>query len=685
MAVFEVEKDGKIYEVDAPDINTAIAALTGGNGDMPEGMVLNPATGQVEDLRSAAHPKFKDNRATAANVGGAQGLGLGSLDEVTGAIHGAMNPSTFGESYAYGRDVAREQERRSREQFPGTVAATEIAGGLTTGVALGAPVAGARLTAGGQALTGGLTGAGEGLLYGFLSGEGGAKERAQSAGAYGLLGGAVGTAAPYAIEGGKRAIRAVTNPGRTALDIGSTTASARAIQTAIQRSGKSADEIQGLLDDAARSGQPEFALMDALGNPGQRMASGIARTPGDARTEIVDYLASRQDGQAERISSQVSDALFPNSAPGTDIAIPGQPMIRTRDAALRSASSAEEAVSGLKGARSDAANRAYDAAREGASPVDVRGALAAIDERIGPMQGSGVKGDGIDARLSRYKARLAAPESALKDGETARELSDFDRVLGVKQDVSDDIGAAVRGGRNNEARLLGKLNAQLDAALEAASPGYRQANDSFRTASREIDAVGKGAKASETRRRANDVLREFGNLNPQEKVGFKLGYGNDLLKRIESQSTGANKARQLMTPKRQAELAELGGDRLQGQIGRENTMFETDVIARGGSKTADNMEDISDVGAFDMGLLTNIFTGRWGAAGAQLAQTAGNAMSGQGEKTRAMIGKALMSRDVAAAIKPALDAAKTSAERQKVIQAFVRGASLRLAPMSEMN
>jgi hypothetical protein len=74
------------------------------------------------------------------------------------------------------------------------------------------------------------------------------------------------------------------------------------------------------------------------------------------------------------------------------------------------------------------------------------------------MSGAGVAGDSIDAKLAKYRSRLAASDPANTPvggpGATSGELSDFDRVLGVKQDLQDDMAAAYRAGRNNEYREL---------------------------------------------------------------------------------------------------------------------------------------------------------------------------------------------------------------------------------------
>lgn len=55
-----------------------------GYGTPPEGMVLNPKTGQMEDLRSPIHPAIPQGRVNAAALGTGQGLGFNLLDEAVG-------------------------------------------------------------------------------------------------------------------------------------------------------------------------------------------------------------------------------------------------------------------------------------------------------------------------------------------------------------------------------------------------------------------------------------------------------------------------------------------------------------------------------------------------------------------------------------------------------------------------
>ena len=334
------------------------------------------------------------------------------------------------------------------------------------------------------------------------------------------------------------------------------------------RSGKTAPDVDALIAAAAREGQPEFRLMDALGLPGQRAANGLTRAGGAPGDEVAEFLATRQSGQGERVGSFVEDAF---DVKGT---------------------TAAKTQQGLIDARSTAADAAYDAARGNAAPVDVRGALGVIDTRIGGMKGSGVAGDSIDGKLAGYRDRLAAQPGP--DG-VMRELSDFDRVLGVKQAVQDDIGAAVRAGRNNEARELGKLVKELDAALEGSSDMYRTANDGFRSASKVIDAVDEGALMA-TRGRAADNVPRFGAMAAAEQGAARTGYGDRLLSELENMKyPSTNRALITGSEKRTAEAAAMATDPqlYSSRIARERTMWDTQDKALKGSQTANYQADMA--------------------------------------------------------------------------------------------
>lgn len=580
----------------------------------------------------------------ALQTGVAQGATFGLMDEIQGAIGAATGN-------AGAMDAQRLALETSRRDHPVAAIGGEIIGGaITSGAAAKVLGLGGGLTPGARAVEGAKVGAVEGAIYGGASAD---ENRLKGAATGGVIGGAVGGAAPLVAAGVKSAFdKAIAGPVASMRSAPSETRAARAIAEALARSGRSVDDVADDVARAASEGQPMFTTADALGNSGQRMLAGVARSPGDARQTIAEALTARQGGQGNRLASFVAEGL---DAPDT--------------AAAR--------VASLKTSRDAAANVAYAAAREGADPVDVRAALSVIDDRIGGMAESGVAGDGIDARLASYKARLSAPKSALPQGVTARELSDFDRVLGVKQQVADDIGAAVRAGRNNEARELGKLKDALDAALEASSAAYRSANDDFASTSRVMGMVDEGSAATSGRVRSEDTLKSLAAMTPEQKAAFAAGYADPIIARIDNAAPGANKARPMLSEKTKAELGALASDPelLSRRVSRENTMFETANTALGGSRTADNLQDIADVSGVDANVLINILTGNWKAAATQIGTKAVNSMSGRNTATRDSIAKALLGNDIKGAIAPAIRAQIKSAGIDAVVEALARSAS----------
>ncbi len=613
----------------------------------PEQRAANVAAnaGNQAEIDAMAQPEMgaapaPPGMAATALLGATQGATFGFGDEIVARIMSADPNITYDQAL----QMARDTTAAGKNANPVTGVASEIAGAVLGGMGAAKAGAGALGAVAPGLMGGGLAGASarglvggalQGGAYGFGAGEG--DGRMESAGMGALIGGAAGGAIPGLVAGASKGINAAWDAigGAVGGSLGAGGRSSRALQTALSRSGMTVDQVDDAVRSAAGEGQPVFTVADALGSPGQRMLSGVARQPGDARNQIVDMLTKRQDGQGRRLGSFVADAL---DAPDT----------------------AAQRTAGLTAARGQAADAAYDAARGGAGPVDIRSALSAIDDRIGGMQGSGVVGDGIDAKLSGYRSRLAAQPGP--DG-VSRELSDFDRVLGVKQAIQDDIGAAVRSGRNNEARELGKLQSALDAALEESSGGYRAANDGFRTASRVIDQVDAGKAATSGRVRSADTLQTYGRLTADEQAAFKSGYADPLLAKIEGSAPGVNKVRPLMDEASAAELGAMAKDPalLQRQLGREGTMFETNALALGGSRTADNLQDIADVGKFDTGMIANLLSGRIGAAAGQLLPK----LAGKNEATRALIARALLSGDAKAALAPiAQDAAKSASNRK---------------------
>jgi hypothetical protein len=614
--------------------------LKGSFGAQPTGGVSvdKPA---VDDLK---------NRLTTlgANTANAASFGLG--DESVGVRKGVeslISGGDFMPAYREGRDRTRANMGVVNEEYPSMATTGNLVGAAIPAIAA-APAA-----MGNSMLQTVMRGAGIGAAEGGLQGAGYADGRdlvgETVKGA--LIGGGVGVAAP-ALVGAAGAIKnAVKDPLTGIVDalIGraNTGKANRAISGAL--GGRSQQDIDAALAAARSAGQPEFRMMDALGLPGQRLASGMTRAGGDPAAEIAEYLSTRQAGQGERVGSFVEDAFD----------VGGTTAAKTRE--------------GLVTARGDAADTAYAAARGNAAPVDIRGALGVIDARTKGMAGSGVSGDSIDGKLLGYRERLAAQPGP--DG-VMRELSDFDRVLGVKQAIQDDIGAAVRAGRNNEARELTKLANELDAALEASSDMYRTANDGFRDASRVIGAVDEGAMMANRGRAADNVPR-FQSMTAPQQDAARTGYGDTMLGQLEKiTSPTSNRAKPLQSPKRTMEATAMAQDYplYADRLGRENVMWETQNRALGGSRTADNLADreaVDGLAGGTMDAMRSVANFQIGDAVAKIAALLGPVAKGQNSATRSLIAQALLSGD-ASVLAPAIAQATKSAKVRRAIEAVIR-------------
>ena len=639
MAIFEVQgPDGKTYEVEAPSMELAAEAI-GSFGDMPKGgSSANPEG--VADFQ---------NRALTFGANAAQGMAFGLGDESQGVragIKSMWNGGEFLPAYQKERDAVRGDMATISEAYP-----TMATAGNLTGAALPA-IAASPLAAGSGMLSTMIRGGTLGMAEGGLQGAGNADGRGivgeTVKGA--TIGGLAGIAAPAVIGGLTVGKRALTEGIPSLFGKASQSKANRAIADALVRSGKTAPDLDAMIATAAREGQPEFRLMDALGLPGQRAANGLTRAGGAPGDEVAEFLATRQSGQPERVGAFVEDAFD----------VGGTTAAKTKQ--------------GLIDARGAAADTAYDAARGNAAPVDIRGALGVIDARTGGMSGSGVTGDSIDAKLLGYRDRLAAQPGP--DG-VMRELSDFDRVLGVKQSIQDDIGAAVRAGRNNEARELGKLVKELDAALEGSSDMYRTANDGFRQASKVIDAVDEGALMA-TRGRAADNVPKFGAMAAEEQGAARVGYGDDLLRKLEAMTAPtSNRAKPLLSPKRVMEADAMAMDpRLYGdRLARENTMWETQNKALGGSRTADNLADQGAMNGMSGEIMqagkaaTNL---QFGDMISKVAGALGPILKGQNEPTRMLIAQALMSGNAGQVLAPAIAQATKSSSVRRILEALIR-------------
>jgi hypothetical protein len=576
---------------------------------------------------AAAKQEFADLKARGVPIEqGAsrlmlQGATLNAADEVLAGLRtpiemarrGTWNP-VEGYNYAKAQEDVALEDARKRLGWGGTAA--EMAGGfvMAPGARQLASAVRAAPGIGQRVATGVGAGAGYGAAAGFMEGSGlqdRAERGAMGAGIGAGVGGAmpvVGAIARPIIDKGTAAARAAINPQGFADS---------QIARAVGESGQNARTITEALDAAARDRQGVYNVADAMGNAGQRMLSTVARSPGDGRTAIVNALEGRQADQGRRVSSALSDVY---GAPQT--------AAQTRTA--------------MTGARDDAADVAFNAVRADAGPVDLSRTIARIDETLRPgvnaiaRPQSGIADDSIESALASVRARLT-------DGRSV--LSEFQAIQRVRADLADKIEAARRAGQNNKVRLLTQVRQELDAAMNAASPGHRAANRAFSEASREIDAIDTGRQAA-TRGRVEDTVPAFQAMTPRQQQAHRVGYADPLIEQVQGAAVGVNKARPFTSDAARTEAhyfaAPRQGPRFERRIDRENTMFETRHHALGGSRTADNLNDEAAL-KLNPEIISNLLSGNWLAAGRNAMGQAANAATGMSPTVRRRIAEVLLS------------------------------------------
>lgn len=623
--------DGKTYSVNGPQGSTpeqAFAILQQQiGGAAPKAPEAAKPLDQYQQAAVADRDKLikagVDPTAGAVRLG-LQGATFNLADEALAGLstpfemvkRGTFDPRE-GYRYAKAAEDLNIEEGRKRAGVGGTIA--EIAGGAGSGVGL----ARAGLTAGrflGQGagllprsaavaadagVMGAVAGAGEGNTF---------DERFGNAAHGGGVGLAVGGATPGVLKVvGAAASPVISNiRARAAPESYARSQVARAMM----EGNISPQQIAGDVGAAAREGQGVYTVADAMGNPGQRMLSTVARSPGEGRTAVVDFLEARQAGQGRRVSNALAEGF---DSPQT----------------------AAQTEARLTQARDTAANAEYGQVRTDANPVDLTGMIARIDQTLTPGVGqvvrpqSNIANDSIEAALQRVRSQLT-------DGRSV--LTDFTAIQRVRGELSDAIETARRAGQGNRARLLGEVLRDMDGAMEAASAGHRQANANFAQRSRNIEAVGHGREAS-MRGRTEDTIPAFQNMTPEQQAAFRSGYVDPLIGQTQGGAHGVNKARPFTSDAFRDEAAVMapGNPMLTRRLDRETRMFETRNQALGGSRTADNLADQAAMGV-DPSLVGNVLTGNWSGAARGVLAAGQNALTGNTPAVRQEVARILTMR-----------------------------------------
>lgn len=611
-----------------------------------DGLTYDPRTGTYKN-RNAIVEGYEPTRQDAFIGGAAQGTGMNWGDEAIGAMASIAEGADYG---PLRREQARGRFERQKEAFPYTFGGAELAGNVAT-ASMAAPLA-TGPTMASTAGRGVAIGAGEGFLYGSGQGED-LNDRLNQGTQYSMIGAGIGGASPYLVAGGRKAIDATSDTILGGLDHltgrASQSRAVRNVAEALSASGKSADDVTREVSRAAAQGQPEYRVIDALGDPGARKASGIVRGENTPSAETIrSFLDQRSIDAKDRVLGFVDDAFDMRGK------------------------SAKTTKSSVEANRKAVEKTLFNQAAADAAPVDVREAVEMLDGTISQMSNSGIDSPDVVKAFEKLRKQLAG---VTPDGDPTT-LSDYQSVLAIWRQVRGQVDEAYKSGQGHIGEALKPIRDSLRQSLQNSSDLFEEATQLSRLGRGVEDAFDAGAEMSR-RGRAVDNISAFNSLSEQQKRAARVGYGDDVSASIErNKALQPNPAREFASTKRQAEADAMAINpaTFADQIARENTMYNTTQRALRGSQTATNQ---ADQGA--MGPLADVARAGRDAVSANFGQAASNAvnavapyLTGQNEPTRQAIARILLSSDPASALAPVIRQSQQRETTSRIIEALLR-------------
>lgn len=519
-----------------------------------------PAVEQPTDVEA---PAADTGIGAAALEGASQGATLGFGDELSAAstiTEDRDKPLSEQQFHtpqeamgAYDERLARERSNLSaaRAAHPVATGVGEVAGAVAVpsmGLARGAGVL--RNAPNWLRMIG--AGAASGATYGAgTAGEGDVSraEGAMGGGAAGaVLGPAVGALSRPLMNVGLRL-------GRIGVDKMTATPrrqAEREVARALQTDLADPEALARLQRMQSGTAPPQMTMAD-VGENTAGLARAAAAKPGPFRTDAQAILTPRQEGQQGRLIARMPTT--PNS--GT------QAFKDTFD---------EWAESRITSAR-PLYEQAYAASFDASSP------------QMKALLGRPAMQDAL-----REAERQIGNEAGIKGG-------NVQRLDLAKRYLDDNIGEAVRKGRNNEARMLGQTKNELVAEMDRQVPEYAQARQAFAGEAAVRDAGNLGSDLFKPSISHDDARRAVADMTDSESQAFRRGALRSLVETLEKTPESRNAAGKLVESVAMRDKMRLlfsdqaAFERFVQQAGDEAQMTYTRNKVLSGSPTARILEE----------------------------------------------------------------------------------------------
>jgi hypothetical protein len=586
--------------------------------------------------QQAAAPSPMAGRARAAIQGATFGLG-----EEAEALARSLLPG----GRSYGEEVGRIRGEMEayRQARPKEALAVETAGGMMV-PGLGALKLGKAALTGGRMARAATSAVGSGAIQGALTGagttEGGLGERTFGA----LAGGAAGGLTGGVVGGLTSAASRGLSRGRATIPAGiSTTAKT------MQQAGMSPQDLAA----RAASAAPGATMADILGEPAIRTLRGIRAAGGRAGAEVSQAMEERAATSPQRLRQSLYGGR------------PQENIVAEIEASI---------------GRGEAASKPLYKAFERQAPKEI----AEVDEILSRPIGQAVmerarkiaQNDGrqfiepaVPARASEIldefgRPVMTAPQAAkynprsLDDIKKAMDALIYEGRLGR---VEPGQGGILPG----ELNVAKNLRRQFVEAVDQAYPEtYARARQEWAGEFALRDALEEGSALASRRSLTPEVIQKMAReYQGSEMDALQRGFIDGMRQRIENGQLGYREiGTEAFLKRMQAILGDQEGERVVNAFRAEGQLMRAANVVRGGSQTAEKLEDVANVGG--MGL-----EGILGQGGVRRAMYAGGREAIRriaapfGEQRRMEAAQALLTRP--ARVQDLLDALGAEARRQE--------------------
>lgn len=473
--------------------------------DMGDGNTIK-VRARTEDRAKAAALKYFQEGKHLDRISKARSFGLGALDMgsmgFSDEIGAALRSGAFFSGADYDRELARNRKalENARAANPVTYMGGQAVGAIAPALVSGGVMGGANTIRGLTAL-GAKTGAVEGALYGFGSGQDGLGNRLQSAAAEGATGAVIGAGLGAAGGAGLKALGKVA-PSSKAVNVSNADRmAARQVNRMIRQSGLSPEEAI----DQISSTNPLAMQNKAM----RSKAQGYSIANEGARDQMFD--AANRNYQLN-LDDTMSD-------------------YRT---SLDGAPNGFEYMKRLQAQQKANARRNY-----GQAASDTN----ALTPGDGPRQEALRFLDEVNGVEAAHKSRRKSID-AFEPLRTEPELGPDGKVVGrrfVNNPTYDDFeslaATARKMGQKRKDGVIGDYGKNISRAVDAEVPNFQQPRADFAMEQKIQDAFNMGNDAfldSGKPKNTNEFLYEFNKLSDVEKDAVRQG----LYSRIEDSVFG---------------------------------------------------------------------------------------------------------------------------------------------------